>query len=87
MGPLTIGLVVASKTSLFQSPIAYVILALFIVFAIVFTARRFRRGGPGPSVAWIPKFMRPKVNREFSKRGFQKPYDEEGNRNKSRDEF
>ena len=36
--------------------------------------------GKGPAVQWFPRFMRPWVNRFFSRRGWPKPYDENLNK-------
>lgn len=76
-----------SESEVFNSPIAYVVLGLFVVFAIIFTARRFRKGGPGPSIGWVPRRLRPGLNKKMEEHGYQKPYDDEGNRNPGRDEY
>jgi hypothetical protein len=61
----------------------YVVIA-FMAVVLVITMIRLRRGGPGPQVNWIPRALRPRTNRFFTGRGWQAPYDAEGNRNPQR---
>ena len=63
-----------------QSPIAWVLLALFFIGFIVTIIVRTRRGGPGPAVYWIPRRFRPAVNDLWGKRGWPLPFDGQGRR-------
>lgn len=64
-----------------------VVIVIFMVIVAVITVFRLRRGGPGPQVNWIPRSLRGRVNDDFEKNGWQKPYDEDGNRNPDRDKI
>ncbi|WIB62119.1 hypothetical protein DEJ13_17760 (plasmid) [Curtobacterium sp. MCLR17_007] len=60
------------------------LVAVFVVIVLIITIYRLRRGGPGPTVNWVPRRLRGRVNRGFGEQGWQKPYDDEGNRNPDR---
>lgn len=83
---IAVPLAAASKSFL-NGPIGIVIVVLFVIAAIVITIRRLRKGGPGPSVGWVPKRWRAGLNRKFEDEGYQKPYDDNGNRNPDRDKY
>ena len=46
-----------------------------------------RRGGPGPAVNGVPRRMRGRLNESFEKAGWQKPYQEDGERNPDRSQL
>ena len=60
-----------------------IIVAVVVVAAVSFV--RLRPGGPGPAVNWVPRSMRGRMNSSYEKRGWQKPFDADGNRNPDRD--
>lgn len=64
--------------------VIWVIAALIIVVAVPLSLWRMRRGGPGPGMNWIPRSMRGKANEQYAKRGWQKPFDDDGERNPDR---
>lgn len=76
----------ASSSGL-HGPIAIILFVAFMIFAIAVILYRRRKGGPGPQVNWVPKSLRGKVNEHYEKEGWQKPYDDDGNRNPDRDEI
>jgi len=41
---------------------------------------RMRRGGAGPAVSWVPRSLRLRLNRYHEQHGWQKPYEESGNK-------
>ena len=62
---------------------SYVVIALLVtVFVVSFV--RMRSGGPGPGVNYFPRRMRPGINAFYERRGWQAPYDEDGNRKPDR---
>jgi hypothetical protein len=61
----------------------YAAIAFFVVVGIVVVFQR-RRGGPGPQVNYVPKALRPMVNARYRSRGWQEPFDADGNRNPDR---
>ncbi|RKR73335.1 hypothetical protein [Frondihabitans australicus] len=63
----------------------FIIFGVAVVLVGITAIVRLRRGGPGPNVQWLPKSMRKRVNDEYEEHGWQKPYDDEGNRNPDRD--
>lgn len=85
--PVDLTLAGASGSGFLHGPIAIIVFIVFAVFAVGVILFRRRKGGPGPQVNWVPKSMRGKVNEHYEKEGWQKPYDEDGNRNPDRDEI
>jgi hypothetical protein len=69
------------------SPVFIIVIIVIGVLAVAASFYRLRRGGPGPQTNWIPKSMRGKVNDEYEKKGWQKPYDDHGNRDTDRKPF
>lgn len=68
-----------------RSPILVIgVVALIVVIVLTVSIYRLRRGGPGPAVNWVPRGLRGRVNRNFDEHGWQKPYDDDGNRNPDR---
>lgn len=63
------------------------VLGVFIVVVLGISIYRLRRGGPGPQVNWVPRSLRNRVNEHFEKQGWQKPYDDNGDRNPGRDQL
>jgi hypothetical protein len=57
---------------------------VFMLVAAVLSFYRLRRGGPGPAMNWIPRFMRPRANAEYEKQGWTKPFNDDGTRNSGR---
>ena len=54
---------------------------VFFVFALVVVIHQGRPGGRGPQVrGWMPRSLRPKVNARYERKGWQAPFDEDGNR-------
>jgi len=66
------------------NPLFLVVIAVLLVIGVAVSIARLRRGGPGPAVNWIPRSLRPNLNRHYAKRGWQKPFDHDGNRNPDR---
>jgi hypothetical protein len=62
-----------------------VAIIIFMVVVAVVSVIRLRPGGPGPAMRWIPRSTRAGANREYEKHGWQKPFDDQGNRNPDRD--
>jgi hypothetical protein len=57
---------------------------VFIVIVAVISLMRLRRGGAGPAVNWVPRPLRPSLDRRYAKRGWEVPFDEDGNHHQSR---
>ncbi len=66
------------------NPVLFVIVAVLLAVGVVISIVRLRRGGPGPAVNWIPRSLRPNLNRYYTRRGWQTPFDQDGNRNPDR---
>lgn len=66
---------------------AYVVIGIFMAFCFIMAMLRLRRGGPGPAVNYVPKALRPTVNAYYRDRGWQEPFDVDGNRNPLRDQL
>lgn len=62
------------------------IVGVVILLAIGFglSLRRLRKGGPGPAVNWVPRKMRAGLKETYRDKGWQEPFDEDGNRNPDR---
>jgi hypothetical protein len=71
----------AGHSGFLSGPLRIVVFAILFVGVTIF---RSRKGGPGPQVNWVPKSMRAKLNDRFEEEGWQKPYDDDGNRNPDR---
>lgn len=63
-----------------NSPITWVLLALFLIGFIATIMVRTRRGGPGPAVYWIPRRFCRRVNEFWSQRRWPLPFDDQGQR-------
>jgi len=61
----------------------YAVIA-FMVVVLVISVIRLRRGGPGPAVNYVPRMLRPRVNAYYRSRGWQEPFDVDGERNPMR---
>jgi len=57
-------------------PVPWIVWALAAAVVLVVTVVRLRKGGPGPSVGWLPKFLSPWANRLFERRRWPVPYDD-----------
>lgn len=66
------------------NPLFLVVIAVVVVIGVAVSIVRLRRGGPGPAVNWIPRSLRPNLNRYYAKRGWRAPFDQDGNRNPDR---
>lgn len=71
-------------TEVVQVSAAFIVVIVFMAVVMLISLSRLRSGGPGPGVNWVPRSMRGKLNRAYEKRGWQKPYDADGNRNPDR---
>ena len=67
----------------------WTLIPVLVAMAFIFAAAiyRNRRGGPGPGVRWVPRSMRQRVNQRYARKGWQLPYDAQGNRNPARTEL
>lgn len=62
---------------------AVLIVAVFVavlVYIVVDIRRRTVRGGKGPRVGYIPRRLRPAMNRLSDRRGWPRRFDDEGRR-------
>jgi hypothetical protein len=64
---------------------AFAAFAAFVAIALTLSMRRMRRGGPGPAVNYVPPPLRGAVNSYYRQRGWQEPFDANGDRNPDRD--
>ncbi|MBD8607479.1 hypothetical protein IFT73_11480 [Aeromicrobium sp. CFBP 8757] len=51
-----------------------------VVYIVIDIRRRTVRGGNGPRIGYIPEGLRPAVNRLSDRRGWPRPFDDEGRR-------
>ena len=60
--------------------VVVIVAPLVIIAIIVFTARRWRRGGLGPpiKVAAVTQAARERTNASYERHGWAKPYDDDG---------
>lgn len=63
-----------------MNPIFVVVVVVLAVFAAATSFYRLRKGDPGPNTGWFPRSARGKVNEEYEKKGWEKPYDDNGDR-------
>jgi hypothetical protein len=66
------------------NPLFVAVIAVLVVIGVAVSIVRLRRGGPGPAVNWIPRSLRPNLNRYYARRGWQTPFDQDGNRDPDR---
>ena len=59
--------------------VAAVLLAV-AVYVVIDIRRRTVHGGKGPRVGYIPPSLRPAVNRLCERRGWPRPFDDDGRR-------
>jgi hypothetical protein len=63
--------------------VVWVVMAAVVVLAVL-SLSRFRPGGPGPAVQWVPRSLRPRLNQYYNAKGWTAPFTEEGERNPER---
>lgn len=51
-----------------------------VAYTIFDSSQRLPRGGKGLRIGYIPRRLRPAMNRLFARRDWPKPYDDDGNR-------
>jgi hypothetical protein len=64
----------------------YIIIAFIVVCAVV-SFIRLRQGGPGPAVNYVPRAFRGRLNSTYERAGWQRPFDDEGNRSRDRSQI
>jgi hypothetical protein len=64
----------------------YAVMGVIVVIAL-FSAYRLRQGGPGPVVNGVPRRFRGRLNAAYQRAGWQKPYDNNGDRSPDRSDF
>jgi len=64
----------------------YIVIAFIVVLAAI-SIFRMRRGGPGPAVNYVPRGMRGRLNSAYRRKGWQEPFDHEGNRSSDRSQL
>jgi hypothetical protein len=57
---------------------------VFMALCLAASVYRLRRGGPGPAVNYVPRPWRQSLNRRYERKGWQQPFDADGNRNPDR---
>jgi hypothetical protein len=67
--------------------IGFIVVVAFMAVCLGLTVYRQRRGGPGPQTDHVPRALRPRVNAYYRSRGWQEPYDANGDRDPDRSEF
>ena len=65
---------------MFPAVLYFIVAAAVLVYIIHDFRERIPRGGKGPRVGRIPRSLRPMLNHHFERRGWPKPFDDEGNR-------
>lgn len=63
------------------------VVVVFMVVVAVLSVFRMRRGGPGPAVDYVPRALRGRLNSAYRREGWQKPFDEHGNRSPDRSQL
>jgi hypothetical protein len=77
-------IVAATRSNSSASLYLLVPLLVFLALGFVASMYRLRRGGPGPAVNYVPRPWRQALNARYARKGWQQPYDANGNRNPDR---
>ena len=63
--------------------LTWIVVPILLVLAVL-SLIGLRSGGPGPAVRWVPRAMRPRLNRWYQSKGWAAPYTATGERNPDR---